>query len=233
MIQSGTQPSQADAPADNQAKNKLLLENNEAINGVVLAINAAIASESSSSSSSSNSTVQFNSEKGLKGQIIVNLILGFHGAMVTTIYSPSAYELADNILYIMSTKKMQTFTEDHIKELESQKTFLTTVIQTLIQTLIKEVQTEIKKDGTVETTEDDIKKFTFPLKEENETSTTTVVKLSKVEILTITLKAMLANLNGLKTSLTAISTAIKSTSSSGKYLGHIFKYSQIIQSFNA
>ena len=70
-------------------------------------------------------------------------------------------------------------------------------------------------------TEDDIKKFTFPLKEENETSTTTVVKLSKVEILTITLKAMLANLNGLKTSLTAISTAIKSTSSSGKYLGHI------------
>ena len=221
MIQSGTQPSQADAPADNQAKNKLLLENNEAINGVVLAINAAIASESSSSSSSSNSTVQFNSKKGLKGQIIVNLILGFHGAMVTTIYSPSAYELADNILYIMSTKKMQTFTEDHIIELNSQKTFLTTVIQTLIQTSIKEVQAEIKKDGTVETTEDDIKKFTFPLREVNETSTTTVVKLSKVEILTITLKAMLANLNGLKTSLTAISTAIKSTSSSGKYLGHI------------
>ena len=145
MIQSGTQPSQADAPADNQAKNKLLLENNEAINGVVLAINAAIASVSSSSSSSSNSTVQFNSKKGLNGQIIVNLIVGFHGALVTTIYSPSAYELADNILYIMSTKKMQTFTEDHINELESQNTFLTTVIQTLIKTSIKEVQTEIKK----------------------------------------------------------------------------------------
>ena len=111
---------------------------------------------------------------------------------------------------------MQTFTEDHITELKSQKTFLTTVIQTLIQTTIKEVQTEIKKNGTVETTKDDIKKFSFPLKVEDETSTTTVVKLSKVEILTITLKAMLANLNGLKTSLTAISTAIKSTSSSGK-----------------
>ena len=136
--------------------------------------------------------------------------------MVTTIYSPSAFELADNILYIMSTKKMQTFTEDHITELKSQKTFLTTVIQTLIQTTIKEVQTEIKKNGTVETTKDDIKKFSFPLNVEDETSTTTVVKLSKVEILTITLKAMLANLNGLKTSLTAISTAIKSTSSSGK-----------------
>ena len=146
----------------------------------------------------------------------MNLILGFHGAMVTTIYSPSAFELAENILYIMSTKKMQTFTVDHITELKSQKTFLRTVIQTLIQTTIKEVQTEIKKNGTVETTKDDIKKFSFPLKVEDETSTTTVVKLSKVEILTITLKAMLANLNGLKTSLIAISTAIKSTSSSGK-----------------
>ena len=145
----------------------------------------------------------------------MNLIIGFHGALVSTIYSPSAFELADNILYIMSFKKIQSFTTAHITELKSQKAFLTNVIQTLIQTSITTVQTEIKKNGTVETTKDDIKKFTFPLKEENET-TTSATKLSKVEIITLDLKAMLANLNGLKTSLTAISTAIKSTSTSGK-----------------
>ena len=217
MFQSGTKPSQADAPADNQAKNKLLLENNEAINGVVLAIDAAIASasSSSSSSSSSNSTVQFNSKRGLKGQIIVNLIVGFHGALVSTIYSPSAFDLADNILYIMSSKKIQGFTTAHITELTSQKTFLTTVIQTLIQTTITTVQTEIKKNGTVETTKDDITKFTFPLKEEDETSTSSAAKLSKVEEITVELKGMLANLNGLKASLSAVSAAIKSTSTSG------------------
>ena len=147
----------------------------------------------------------------------MNLIVGFHGALVSTIYSPSAFDLADNILYIMSSKKIQSFTTAHITELKSQKTFLTTVIQTLIQTSITTVQTEIKKNGTVETTKDDIEKFTFPQKEENET-TTSATKLSKVEIITLNLKAMLANLNGLKTSLTAISTAIKSTSTSGKLI---------------
>ena len=212
-FQSGTKPSTSDAPTDNQEKNKVLLMNNEAINGVVLAIEAAISSVLSSYTNSG--TVQLNSEKGLKAETIVNLIVGFHGALVTTIYSRSAFELAENILYIMSSKKIQKFTDAHITELKTQKSFLTSVIQTLIKTTIVEVQTEIKVNGTVETTEDDITKFTFPLKEADEASTP-ATKLSKVEILIVRLKAMLANLDGLKISLTAISTAIKSTSTSGR-----------------
>lgn len=200
-----------------QEKNVRLLKNNEAISGVLLAINAAIDSVSSSSSSttSSSTSVQFNSSKGLKTQTLINLILGFHAAFVTTIYTPTAHDLAKTILYIFSTKKIMAFSTDDVTELNTQKTFLKDVIQVRITAAISEVQAEITAAGkTVETTEDDIEKFTFPIAAE--TTTTTTTKLTKVELLLVTLKAMLANLDGLKLSLTAISTALASSSSSGE-----------------
>ena len=105
------------------------------------------------------------------------------------------------------------FSTDDVTELNTQKTFLKDVIQVRITAAISEVQAEITAAGkTVETTEDDIEKFTFPIASE----TTTTTKLTKVELLMVTLKAMLANLDGLKLSLTAISTALASSSSSGE-----------------
>ena len=107
------------------------------------------------------------------------------------------------------------FSTDDVTELNTQKTFLKDVIQVRITAAISEVQAEITAAGkTVETTEDDIEKFTFPIAAE--TTTTTTTKLTKVELLLVTLKAMLANLDGLKLSLTAISTALASSSSSGE-----------------
>ena len=185
-----------------------LLNNSEAINGVLLVINAAI-----SSVNSTNQTTNFNSARGLKAQTFLDLILGFHAAFVATIYTESAQKLAKNILYIASTKKIMAFSTANVTELKSQRTFLKDVIQIIINTRITEIQTEIKTNGTVETTVDDIEKLIFPIPTKNETGTES--SLTKVQILTLELQALLANLDALQITIKSVNTAISSNSSSG------------------
>ena len=169
-------------------------------------INAAI-----SSVSSTNQTAKFNAKRGLKAQTFLDLILGFHAAFVATIYTESAQKLAKNILYVASTKKIMAFSTENVTELENQKTFLKDVIQIIIETRITEIQASIKLNGTVETTEDDIEKFSFPIPEKIETDS----KLTKIEILTLTLKDLLSNLDALQITVKSINAAMSSSSSSG------------------
>ena len=130
-----------------------------------------------------------------------------------TLYSQDGYELAKTIIMIFSTKKIQALTDSDVTKIKTMQTLLTTVLRVQILAEISTVQTAITDSGsTLETTEADITKFTFPLTEETQESETS---LTEVERLTIVLKALLANKNGLETAITAISTALSSTSSSG------------------
>ena len=204
-IKDGTAPSDSDAPTDLQEKNVRLLQNNAAIDGVLLVIEAAI-----SSIGSTTQVAQFNSAKGLKTETVLNLILGFHGALVSTIYTESAFKLATSILEICSTKKILAFSSSDKEKLEEQKTFLKTIIKVVIETKISETQASITASGaTVETTE--VEKFSFPVAVETEVTVT----LTKIEILLVTIKSLMANLEALTLSLTAIETAKSSTSSTG------------------
>ena len=101
-----------------QERNERLLKNNAAIDGVFLVIEAAI-----SSIGSSTQVAQFNSAKGLETKIVLSLIQGFHGALVSTIYAESAYQLAQTILIILSTKKILTFTATDKEILEKETLF--------------------------------------------------------------------------------------------------------------
>ena len=204
-IKDGTAPSDSDAPTDLQEKNVRLLQNNAAIDGVLLVIEAAI-----SSIGSTTQVAQFNSAKGLKTETVLNLILGFHGALVSTIYTESAFKLATSILEICSTKKILAFSSSDKEKLEEQKTFLKTIIKVVIETKISETQASITASGaTVETTE--VEKLSFPVAVETEVTVT----LTKIEILLVTIKSLMANLEALTLSLTAIETAKSSTSSTG------------------
>ena len=130
-----------------------------------------------------------------------------------TLYSQDGYELAKTVIMIFSTKKIQALTDSDVTKIKTMQTLLTTVLRVQILAEISTVQTAITDSGsTLETTEADITKFTFPLTEETQESETS---LTEVERLTIVLKALLANKNGLETAITAISTALSSTSSSG------------------
>ena len=196
-----------------QDKNVRLLNNSAAITGVLLVLNAAIGSVNSTSTS--NTTAMFNSARGLKPQIFNDLILGFHAAFVTTIYSDSAYSFAKKIIYIASTKKFKPF--KNVTELQNIKTFLKDVIQVRIGVAITEVQTEIKTNGTVETTADDIEALVFPIPKQNFTAPKGI---TEVEFLTMTIKDILGNINGLQMTLKSINAALESTSSTGKIFHH-------------
>ena len=191
-----------------QERNERLLKNNAAIDGVLLVIEAAI-----SSIGSSTQVAQFNSAKGLETKTVLSLIQGFHGALVSTIYAESAYQLAQTILMILSTKKILTFTATDKEILEKETLFFKQIQENVIKVAIEKTQTSITESGaTIETTEADIVKLTFPVTVEEEEEDST---LTKVESLTLILKSMLANMDGLKLSLTAIETAVKSTSNTG------------------
>ena len=165
------------------------------------------------STSSSTAAANFNSELGLTPATVTGLIEGFDASLVRTLYSQDGYELAKTVIMIFSTKKIQALTDSDVTKIKTMQTLLTTVLRVQILAEISTVQTAITDSGsTLETTEADITKFTFPLTEETQESETS---LTEVERLTIVLKALLANKNGLETAIAAISTALSSTSSSG------------------
>ena len=133
---------------------------------------------------------------------------------MTSIYSEVAQELGENIIYVASTKKIMSFSAENVAKLEEQKSLLQDVVQVNITVTIVEVQTEIiEKYGNVEITEDDIEKLVFPLPQLNVTEPETLD--SKLEIMTQTLKDLLANLNGLQLMIKAIDAALISTSLTG------------------
>ena len=129
-----------------------------------------------------------------------------------TLYSRDGYELAQTIVMIFSTKKIQALTDSDVTKIKTMQTLLTTVLRVQILHEISTVQTEITDAGSsVETTEADITKLTFPMTavEASESS------LTEVERLTIVIQALLANKNGLENAISAITAALSSTSSSG------------------
>ena len=90
----------------------------------------------------------------METETVLSLILGFHGALVSTIYTESAYKLAISILDICSTKKILAFSSSDKETLEEQKTFLETIIKVVIEQQITATQEEITASGaSVETTE--------------------------------------------------------------------------------
>ena len=180
-----------------------------------------------SSTSSSRAATNFNSELGLKAHTVIGLIAGFHASLRRTLYSEDGYKLAETIIMICSTKKIQALTETHVTRIETIQTLLTTVIRIRILAEISAVQTAIIDSGSsVETTEADIAMLTFPLTEETEE--TSESSLTEVERLTIVLKALLANKNGLENAIAAISVALSSSSSSGTSGAQV----KIFQSFH-
>ena len=198
-----------------QKKNTLLLKNQAAVSGCLLAIDAAIASASSSSSATTPSpseSLGFNSARGLEASILIDLVMGFQASLVTTIYNTASFDLATTIIYIFSTKKVMAFSVGNIAVLTDKKIYLSETIQVQISVAIIEVQAQIIAAGfELETTEADIEALVFPVPIEIPTAP----ELTKIEILTNDLEAMCANSNGLELSVTAISTALASTSSTG------------------
>ena len=201
------------------------MNNNAAIDGVLLVIEAAI-----SSIGSSTQVAQFNSAKGLETKIILSLIQAFHGTLVSTIYADSAYDLAQTILFILSTKKILAFTSADQEILEEEILFFKQIQEKVIKVAIEKTQSLIIESGaTIETTEADIVKLTFPISLEEEKPST----LTKVETLTQILQSLLANMNGLQLSLTAIETAIQSTSTTGVEERTILELVTGIEAFSA
>ena len=180
-----------------------------------MAIDAAIASASSSSSATTPSpseSLGFNSARGLEASILIDLVMGFQASLVTTIYNTASFDLATTIIYIFSTKKVMAFSVGNIAVLTDKKTYLSETIQVQISVAIIEVQAQIIAAGfELETTEADIEALVFPVPIEIPTAP----ELTKIEILTNDLEAMCANSNGLELSVTAISTALASTSLTG------------------
>ena len=178
----------------------MLLQNKVAIDGVLLAVEAAL-----NSTSSTTVAANFNSTLGLKPATIIGLIEGFDASLVRTLYSQDGYELAKTVIMIFSTKKIQALTDDDVTQIKTMQTLLTTVLRIQILAEISTVQTAITDAGsTVEKTEADITKLTYPLTEESEE--TEESSLTEVERLTIVLKALLANKDGLENAVTAITT---------------------------
>ena len=196
-----------------------MLNNSEAINGVLLALDAAI---SSASSRQSNHDPQFNSDVGLSTETFINLIQGFYSILISSIYSEITQQLGKNIIYVASTKRIKSFSTENIATLEEQKSLLKDDRQVNITLTIEEVQNEIiEKYGSVETTEDDIEKLDFPLPIQNETEPETLT--DKLEEMNQTLRDLLANLNGFQSTIKSINAAITSTSTSGIKLDHFNK----------
>ena len=204
----------------------MLLYNSAAIDGVILVIEAAI----TSIGSSSTQVAQFNSAKGLETKIVLNLIQGFHGTLVSTIYAESAYDLAQTILFILSTKKILAFTSEDQQILEEEILFFKQIQEKVIKVAIENTQALIIESGaTLETTEADIVKLSFPVSIEEEEPST----LTKIEFLTLTLQSLLANMNGLQLSLSAIETALQSTSSTGVEERTVLELVTGIEAFSA
>jgi len=217
----GERPSTAEKPDDLQAANFVLLQNKVAIDGILLAIDAAISSTASN----------FKSELGLKPKTILGLIEGFDASLVRTLYSSSGYEMAKSIILIFSNKKIQTLTASDITSIKSMRTLLTTVLKVQISTEITTVQAAITSaGGTVEKTEADIEKFTFPLAEAAGSTDTTI---TEVQRLTIVLKALIANKDGLEKTLTAVNTAISSTSTTGKSGAKVIQFVHSVEAMAA
>ena len=209
--------------------NKLLLQNKVAIEGVLLAIEAIISSTSSSSSSASSN---FNSELGLKPKTILSLIEGFDASLVRTLYSATGYEMAKTILMIFSNKKIQTLQKTDIETITSMQTLLTTVLKVQIEAEITSVQAEITSAGeTVETTVCTCDTLTFPIAEEEEE--TTDATITEVQRLTIVLKALIANKDGLEKSVTAVNTALSSSSSDGVSGSKVIEFVHSVEALSA
>ena len=186
------------------------MRNKVAIDGVLLAVEAALSSVSSSTTAGAN----FNSDLGLKPAAITGLIEGFDASLVRTLYSQDGYELAKTIIMIFSTKKIQALTDSDVTQIKTMQTLLTTVLRVQILHEITTVQLEITSGGSsVETTEADITKLTFPLTEE--TAEASESSLTEVQRLTIVIQALLANKNGLENAISAITRALSSSSTSG------------------
>ena len=111
-LKDGERPSTAEKPSDLQKANLLLLQNKVAIDGVLLAVDAAL-----NSTSTATAAANFNSELGLKPATIVGLIEGFDASLVRTLYSEDGYELAKTILMIFSTKKIQALTDSDVTQM--------------------------------------------------------------------------------------------------------------------
>ena len=120
----------------------MLVENAEATNGVILAINQA---DSETSSNSTRTRRGFNSRRGIKAIYLVRLIRGFFRAITRTVYSRSTLRLSKTILRTVSKKKVQAFKSSQIVALRKISTVLTTVVKTKITKVITVVRAEMTK----------------------------------------------------------------------------------------
>ena len=223
----GERPSSAEKPSDLQAANELLLYNKAAIDGVLLAIEAAV---NSVSSSSSTTTTNFNSELGLKPKTILNLVEGFDASLVRTLYATTGYDMAKTIILIFSNKKIQKLEASDITSITSMKNLLTTVLKVQIETEITSVQKEITDAGeTVKTTE--VTKLTFPMKAEEEDATE--ASTNAEDSLLVILKNLIATKDGLEKSITAINKAISSSSTTGVSGAKVIEFAHSVEALSA
>ena len=112
------------------------------------------------------------------------------------------------------------------------KSLLTTVLKVQIEAEISSVQAEITSAGeTVETTVCDCVTLTFPMAEEEEDTTDTA--LTEVQRLTIVLKALIANKDGLEKSVTAVNTALSSSSSEGASGSKVIEFVHSVEALSA
>jgi len=198
-----------DAPNDLQSKNTRLVENEEAANGVVLAI-----SEAEKSTESRRFRRVFNSKRGIPAMYLVRLIKGFLRSMTRTVYSRSALRISKTILYTVSKKKVQAFTSSQITIIKKVKTTLVTVVKQKVTTMITNVRAEMTKvDMTPEKLTEETLTFPYEKPISSESSSTDV--MNKKTKLMKELKALLANRNGLEMTSKSITTALSSTSTSG------------------
>ena len=151
-----------------------------------------------------------------------------HAAMVITIYSVPAIELAQNILYIVATKKIQAFSEEELEELETQKTFLNDVIGVRLAAAINEVQTEITDAG------EEVKHTVLTIPHVTIESVTAVIEVSLAQVaaLTLDLQHLLANLHSMELAVTAITTALDSTSTTGEKAEEVIELTAAIEALS-
>jgi len=198
-----------DAPDDLQSKNTRLVENEEAANGVVLAI-----SEAEKSTESRRFRRGFNSKRGIPAMYLVRLIKGFLRSMTRTVYSRSALRISKTILYTVSKKKVQAFTSSQITIIKTVKTTLVTVVKKKVTTMITSVREEMQKVNMTpeKLTEETL---TFPYEKPISSESLSTDVMNKKTKLMKELKALLANRNGLEMTSKSITTALSSTSTSG------------------
>ena len=193
---------------------------------------------------SSSSRKFLNSKRGLNATLIVNLIKGFHTYISTSLYSSSTYELSKSIMYIMTNKRIMSFTSSHTDSLRynlqckgfdhnfiiNPDTVQTSsslhiclccsTIKTQLATITTSIKSEISSVQTQIYAQGSTPNLfakdvaTISYPFTGTISTTSSSLTVKLEKIRI-LKSLFANKNGLEMAIKAIRTATTSTSTTG------------------